>query len=82
MDIVIMGSGNVATVLGRKFKAAGHRILQVYSRNAAAASELAYRLGSESTNYKSTINRSADVYLVAVSDDAIADATSDLFLPG
>ncbi len=82
MNIVIIGSGNVATVLGRKFKAAGHRIIQVYSRHAAAASELAYKLGSESTSYKSTINRSADVYLVAVSDDAIADATSDLFLPG
>ena len=82
MDIVIIGSGNVASVLGRKFKAAGHRILQVYSRHAAAASELAYKLGSASTNYKSTISRSADFYLVAVSDDAIADATSDLFLPG
>lgn len=82
MDIVIIGSGNVATVLGRKFKAAGHTILQVYSRNAAKASGLAYELDSESTSYKSTITKSADVYLVAVSDDAIAAATSDLFLPG
>ena len=41
MDIVILGSGNVAAVLGRKFKAAGHRILQVISRNASAASQLA-----------------------------------------
>ncbi len=42
MDIVIIGSGNVATVLGRKFKAAGHNIVQVFSRNAAAATQLAY----------------------------------------
>jgi len=82
MDIVIIGSGNVASVLGRKFKAAGHTILQVYSRNAGAASELAYKLGSESTSYKSTINKFAEVYIVAVSDDAIAAVTSDLFLPG
>ena len=42
MDIVIIGSGNVAAVLGRKFTAAGHKIVQIISRNASAASELAY----------------------------------------
>ena len=82
MDIVIMGSGNVAAVLGRKFKAAGHTIAQIYSRNAAAASELAYEWDSESTNYKTTITKQADVYLIAVSDDAIDDVTDQLFLPG
>ena len=64
MDIVIIGSGNVAAVLGRKFKAAGHTILQIYSRNAAAASELAYEWDTESTNYKITINKNADVYII------------------
>ena len=57
MEIVIIGSGNVAAVLGRKFKAAGHHIVQIYSRNAKAASELAYEWDTESTNYKSTINK-------------------------
>jgi predicted short-subunit dehydrogenase-like oxidoreductase (DUF2520 family) len=82
MDIVIFGSGNVAAVLGRKFKAAGHTILQIYSRNAPAASELAYEWDSESTNYKSTINKNADVYLIAVSDNAIDEVTDNLRLPG
>lgn len=82
MDIVIIGSGNVATVLARKFKAVGHKILQVYSRNASAASQLAYELDSESTNYKSTIIRSADVYIIAVNDDAIDDVIDNLVLPG
>lgn len=82
MDIVIIGSGNVAAVLGRKFKAAGHTILQILSRNAKAASELAYELDTESTNYKSTINRQADLYLFAVSDQAIAEMAEDLKLPG
>lgn len=81
MEIVIIGSGNVAAVLGRKFKAAGHRILQVYSRNASAASQLAYEWDTESTNYKSLINANADVYIVAVNDDAIEMATRDLLLP-
>jgi predicted short-subunit dehydrogenase-like oxidoreductase (DUF2520 family) len=82
MDIVIIGSGNVAAVLGRKFKAAGHKIVQVYSRNASAASELAYEWDTESTNYKSLINKNADVYIIAVNDDAIDNVTTDLLLPG
>lgn len=82
MNIVIIGSGNVAAVLGRKFKAAGHTILQIYSRNASAASELAYEWDTESTNYKSLINKNADVYIIAVNDDAIDDVTVDLRLPG
>ena len=81
MDIVIIGSGNVAAVLGRKFKAACHNILQVVSRNASAASKLAYEWNTESTNYPSIINRSADVYIIAVSDDAIDDVVADLQLP-
>jgi predicted short-subunit dehydrogenase-like oxidoreductase (DUF2520 family) len=82
MNIVIIGSGNVAAVLGRKFKASGHNILQVFSRNAAAASALAYEWDTESTNYKSMINRNADIYLVAVADDAIAEVIDQLKLPG
>lgn len=81
MDIVILGSGNVAAVLGRKFKAAGHSILQIVSRNASVASKLAYEWDTESTNYPSIINRNADVYIVAVSDDAIDDVIADLQLP-
>ena len=82
MDIVIIGSGNVATVLGRKFKAAGHTILQIYSRNASAASALAYEWDTESTNYKSMISKIADVYIIAVPDDSIDDVAADLRLPG
>jgi predicted short-subunit dehydrogenase-like oxidoreductase (DUF2520 family) len=81
MDIVIIGSGNVASVLGRKFKAAGHRILQVVSRNASAASKLAYEWDTESTNYISLVNKKADLYLVAVPDDAIPHIVSELKLP-
>ncbi len=82
MNIVLIGSGNVAAVLGRKFKAAGHTILQVYSRNASDASQLAYELDSESTNYKSLINKTAEVYLISVNDDAIDEVADNLSLPG
>lgn len=82
MDIVIIGSGNVAAVLGRKFVAAGHNILQVVGRNAKAASALAYEWNTVSTNYQSPISDKADVYIIAVSDDAIDDVTDNLRLPG
>jgi predicted short-subunit dehydrogenase-like oxidoreductase (DUF2520 family) len=82
MDIIIIGAGNVAAVLGRKFKAAGHTISQIFSRNATAASALAYEFNSESTNYKSMVHKTADVYIIAVADDAIDDVAHELFLPG
>lgn len=82
MDIVIIGSGNVAAVLGRKFKAAGHSIIQVVGRNSKAASALAYEWNTVSTNYQSPISNKADVYLIAVSDDAIDSITDNLRLPG
>lgn len=82
MDIVILGSGNVAAVLGRKFVNAGHKILQIYGRNASAASALAYEWDTESTNYTSLINKHADVYIIAVADSAIETIAKDLKLPG
>jgi predicted short-subunit dehydrogenase-like oxidoreductase (DUF2520 family) len=82
MNIIIIGTGNTATVLSRKLKDAGHRILQVFGRDASAASKLAYELDTESTNYWSVIKKDADVYLIAVSDDAISEVAKYLHVPG
>ena len=82
MDIVIIGTGNAATVLARAFKAAGHTIVQIAGRDSAAASALAYELDTVSTNYWSSINNSADIYIIAVSDNAINDIAGELKLPG
>lgn len=78
MDIVIIGTGNTANILGHKLKAAGHNILQIYGRNDYEASELAYELDTESTNYWSIVNRHADIYIIAVSDIAIEDVKREL----
>jgi predicted short-subunit dehydrogenase-like oxidoreductase (DUF2520 family) len=72
MDIVLIGSGNVATVLGRKSLAAGHRIVQVYNRNADHANVLATRLGTNSTSYISSIDRKADLMIIALRDEAVS----------
>jgi predicted short-subunit dehydrogenase-like oxidoreductase (DUF2520 family) len=81
MDIVIIGTGNTATILGRKLKEAGHSIVQVYGRNAKAASELAYELDTESTNYWAVVTRTADLYVLAVSDIAVTEIVKELQLP-
>jgi predicted short-subunit dehydrogenase-like oxidoreductase (DUF2520 family) len=71
MDIVLIGSGNVATVLGRKSQSAGHRIVQVYGHNADHANLLAIKLGTTSTSYISSIERKADLMIVALRDEAV-----------
>lgn len=81
MKIVIIGTGNTATVLGRKLKAAGHKIIQVFGRDSPAASKLAYELETESTNYWNVVNRNADLYVLAVSDIAIEKVLEELQLP-
>ena len=82
MNIVIIGTGNAATVLGKKFSQAGHRIVQIFGRDASAASKLAYQFDTESTNYWSVIRKDADFYLVAVADDAIVEVAKHLHVPG
>jgi predicted short-subunit dehydrogenase-like oxidoreductase (DUF2520 family) len=81
MEIVIIGTGNTAAILGRKLKEAGHEIAQIYGRDTKAASDLAYELNTESTNYWNVVNRNADIYLLAVSDIAIEEVIRELQLP-
>lgn len=71
MKIVIIGSGNVATVLGRLFVKSGHEILQVVSRSVEHAKILADELNCPFADDDGIIDRSAELYLVAVSDSAL-----------
>src|SRR5258708_37542406 len=82
MDIVIIGTGNAATVLGRQFRQAGHRILQVAGRNEEAAAVLAAELGAAACTSWNGINREAGFYLIAVSDNALPALQEALRLPG
>lgn len=80
MKIVLLGSGNVATHLGRALQQAGHTIIQVWSRNPAHAEELALRLNSEAISDTGRVKSDADLYILAVKDDAIAEVASRLSL--
>jgi predicted short-subunit dehydrogenase-like oxidoreductase (DUF2520 family) len=71
MRISIIGSGNVATHLGAAFKNAGHRIVQVYSRDMHNAALLAYHIGAEAIDDLNHINPETDIFVVSINDDAI-----------
>ena len=81
MNITLLGSGNVATHLGLALKAAGHDIIQVWSRSEVNAVALAEKLGAQPISAISALNRSAELYLIAVKDDAIAELVSALPFP-
>ena len=71
MKVVIVGTGNVATVLGKVIQTAGHKIIQVLGRNEHNAKILADIFGCESGHDITTVYKNADVYLFAISDNAL-----------
>lgn len=71
MKLVIVGAGNVASVLGRLIKNAGHDIIQVVSRHSPHAEMLANELGCRYAVNSSAMNREADMYLIAIADNAM-----------
>ena len=70
MDIVIIGSGNVASVMGRRALAAGHRILQVAGRNGLEVAALAKSLNAPAADLKD-IDMQAMLYILCLSDKAL-----------
>lgn len=77
MNVAIIGTGNVAFVLGGLIKNAGHTIAQVSGRNKANAVLLAEDLNSKATAIEE-VSAEADIYIIAVSDKAIAETASQL----
>ncbi len=71
MRVVIIGAGNVASVLGRKIKRAGHDVIQVLSRRYDSAKVLADELGSAASNNFGEIDKTGELFLVAMSDAAL-----------
>jgi predicted short-subunit dehydrogenase-like oxidoreductase (DUF2520 family) len=76
MQVVLLGAGNVAQVLGRKMVAAGHSVSQVFSRRTAPA--FAEEIGAVAITDFSELHTAADVYLLAVNDGALATVAAHL----
>ncbi len=80
MKIVIIGSGNVATVLARLCQKNNHQVIQVMSRHTENAKILADELGCIYTNYDGITDMSADIYIVAISDGVLFDLNKSFSL--
>lgn len=78
MKIVLIGAGNVAFHLGTVLKKKGHKIIQVYSRTKNSSRLLARRLRCHHTNKAEVIISEADIYIVALRDEAISSFLSRL----
>ena len=72
MKITILGAGNVATQLALVLKKSGHEIVQIYNRSNDAGAELARTVGAGFSSYLYQLD-DADIYIVAVKDDAILE---------
>lgn len=79
MRVVVVGSGNVAESLAQAIaEADGLELVQLYARNeerGRAVAEFAQ------TEWSNTSLAEADLYLVSVSDNAVADVAKSLQLP-
>lgn len=80
MNIVLLGSGNLATHLGKAFKIAGQTILQVWSRNPIHAAELADILAAQPITDLFDLDQNADLYIISVKDEGISALASELKL--
>ena len=80
MNIVIIGSGNIATHLGRAFKMAGQTISQVWSRDITNATALADTLAAQPIDSMLDLDRTADLFIIAVNDEAIRKIAIELKL--
>ncbi len=80
MNITFIGSGNVATHLAQALHGAGHNILQVWSREYDHAARLAEQVCADPIDKLSLLYPTAEVYILAVSDDALFDLAMDLRL--
>ncbi len=71
MRVVIIGAGNVASVLGRRIKNAGHEVIQVISRSLDNANALANELSCPATSNFTEVDKTGELFLVAMSDSAL-----------
>jgi predicted short-subunit dehydrogenase-like oxidoreductase (DUF2520 family) len=82
MKISFIGSGNVAWHLALAFENAGHSVLEVFSRDISKAKHLASYLYNAKAKADLDFSESkAELFILAVSDDAMAEVCSKIELP-
>jgi predicted short-subunit dehydrogenase-like oxidoreductase (DUF2520 family) len=71
MKITIIGTGNVAFHLGKRFKETGFNIAEIVGRNTENGEKLALAFQSKFQLNFNKIQTDSDLYIIAVSDSAI-----------
>ena len=71
--VVVIGAGNLATRVSLELHNKGVEIIQVYSRTVTSALTLARMLGCNYVTKPEKIIPEADIYLISVSDMAVAE---------
>jgi predicted short-subunit dehydrogenase-like oxidoreductase (DUF2520 family) len=80
--VAIIGTGNVAWHLSSALENAGHEITEIYGRNIQNARQLAARLyATEVQDHLDFTESNANLFIIAVSDHAIAQIAEAVLLP-
>jgi predicted short-subunit dehydrogenase-like oxidoreductase (DUF2520 family) len=77
MRIVLLGTGNLATRLGLALQAKNAEVVQVYGRNVSGTAALADLMGCPWTTDKAKIIQDAELYILAVTEEAIPQILRD-----
>lgn len=78
MKIVLIGSGNLATIIGRLAYIKQHEIVLVASRTLENAKILADEFNCAYSGYSNVKSVDADIYIIAVSDYAIEKCATEI----
>jgi predicted short-subunit dehydrogenase-like oxidoreductase (DUF2520 family) len=78
MSVVLLGAGNVGWHLGHRLVQQGLNVVQVFSRQQDKAAELADSLGCPGICRLDQLSTTADLYVLAVPDAAIAPLSEEL----
>lgn len=77
-SVVFVGAGNLATHLARALYEKGYEIKQIYSRTLESARRLAAMVNAESINTLEQITNQADLYITALTDEALIELAPQL----
>ncbi|MBS4042680.1 MAG: DUF2520 domain-containing protein [Chitinophagaceae bacterium] len=77
MIVTIIGTGNVASVLSKLIFQKGHTIAQIFGRNLNNATTLAKAVNAQPVTAIKDITKGADIYIMAVSDKAIEEISTN-----
>lgn len=82
MKILLIGTGNVATVLGKLCIGSGHQIIAVAGRSKDSGIDLAGELAAQCISIGDVRHTEADIYIIAVSDSSVEIIARDVYVPG